>query len=328
VLRLLTAALVCATFLHAVDTEDHVRKSVPVSSATRLTLSAEFGAIHVQPGAATAKNVEVEVYFRGNPPSRSEFDRMRRDFTLNVEQQGSDIHVNGAFHDGWKPMLSYGLFSFSHPICRNWQCLEYSSWLREVEYRVSVPQKFNADVETSGGPISVNNLDSEVKAHTSGGGITIEGGKGRTIVHTSGGPIRITEVAGDVDASTSGGPILIERTSGRVRAHTSGGPIEVREATGAIDASTSGGGVRASLVGQPKEECRLNTSGGSIEVSLGKEIHMDLDASTSGGRVWTDFPVQTSGERHRNELHGPLNGGGPRLYLHTSGGGISVRKVG
>jgi hypothetical protein len=344
VLRLLASALACASFLHAVDTEDHVRKSVPVASATRLVLNAEVGTIRVQAG--DGKKVEVEVYFHGSPPSRGEFDRMLRDFTLDVAQQGPEIRVTGAFHDGWKPMLFLGPFIGGHPICRNWQCLEYSSWLREVEYRVTVPQKFDANVETSGGPISVSDLKGEVSAHTSGGSlnfdsidgsvngrtsggsITLAGGKGGAIVHTSGGSIRITEVAGDVDASTSGGPILIERASGRVKAHTSGGGIEIREATGAIDASTSGGGVRASLLGQPKDECRLYTSGGSISVSLGKGIHMDLDASTSGGGVWTDFAVPSTGERHRRELRAPLNGGGPLLYLHTSGGGISVRRAG
>jgi hypothetical protein len=39
-LRLLAAVLACASFLGAVDTEDRVRKSVPVASATRLSLNA------------------------------------------------------------------------------------------------------------------------------------------------------------------------------------------------------------------------------------------------------------------------------------------------
>jgi hypothetical protein len=289
VVRLLVAALACVSFLRAVDPEDHVRKSIPVSSATRLVLNVDTGAIRVEPGSE--KSVEIEVYFRG-APSRREFDRMRRDFTLDVAEQGSDIRVTGASHKGWSPI---------------WDIFEYG-WLRKLEYRVTVPEKFNVDVETSGGPIDLTRLKGEVKAHTSGG------------------PIRIMEVAGEVNATTSGGPISIERNLGRVRAHTSGGGIEIREATGAIDASTSGGGVDASLLGQPKEEFRLYTSGGSINLSLRKDIHADLDASTSGGRVWTDFPVLSSDDRHQGELRARLNGGGPRLYLHTSGGGITVRR--
>ncbi len=342
-IRLLAAALACASFLYAVDTGDSVRKSLPAGSATRLVLNADAGAIRVEPG--DGKRVEVEVYFRGDPPSRAEYDRMRGDFTLEVAQQGSDIRVTGAFHQGWKPILVAWPLLFNNPICRNWQCLEYSTWLRAVEYRVVVPHQFDANVETDGGAISVSNLkgqvtaqtsggplnfddiDGPVNGRTSGGGITLLGGKGRAVVHTSGGSIRITEVAGDVDASTSGGGIWIERTSGRVKAYTSGGGIAIKEATGAIDASTSGGGVTASLARQPSETCRLNTSGGSILVSLAKDIHMDLDAASSGGGVWMDYPVPGTGMRHEREIRAPLNGGGPLLYLRTSGGGISVRRL-
>jgi Putative adhesin len=341
VVRLLIAALACASFLLAVDAGDHVRKSEPVASATRMVLTADVGTIHVQSG--NGKSVDVDVFFHGTPPSPSEFKRMFHDFRLDITTQGSDIRVNGAFHDGWRPMLSFFPFVGFHTMCRNWECLEYASWLREVEYRVTVPQKFNADVDTSAGPISISNLKGEVKAHTSGGslafddvdglvngttsggGITFEGGKGRAVLRTSGGPIRISEVAGDIDATTSGGGISIERNSGRVKARTSGGGIDIRDASGSVNASTSGGGVTASLLGQPKEECRLSTSGGSINVRLSRDIHVDLDASSSGGSVWTDFPVPPGGDREQRELHAPLNGGGPLLYLHTSGGGITVR---
>jgi hypothetical protein len=324
VLRLLITTLACASFLFAVDTEEHVRKSAPVTSATRLVLNADVGSIHLEPGASTS--VDVDVSFHGFPLSREEFDRMRRDFTLDVVQQGSEIRVTGAFHKGWVPVFEFlPIILGGQTMCRDWKCLEYGRWLREVEYRVTVPEKFNADVETDGGPITVSRVNGELNARTSGGGITVDGGKGRALVHTSGGPIYIKQSAGDVDASTSGGPISIDGNLGRVRAHTSGGPIWIRDAAGAIDASTSGGGVRASLVGQPKEGCRLSTSGGSIDVTLSRNVHVDLEASTSGGRVWTDFPVPVSDERHSHELRAPLNGGGPLLYLHTSGGGISVR---
>jgi hypothetical protein len=326
-LRLLATALVCAALLKAVDPEeDHIRKSIPVSSATRLVLNADAGGIHVQPSAS--KNVEVDVIFRGNG-SRTEFDRMLHDFTLDVGQQGGDVRVTGAFHRGWVSIWSFWpmFFGGGHQICHDGRCLEYSSWLREIEYQVTVPDKFAADLETDGGPIDVRDLDGELNARTSGGGIKLEGGKGSASVHTSGGPIWVKQSGGDVEASTSGGPITIEGNVGRVRARTSGGPIVIRDAAGAVDASTSGGPVTASLIGQPKEECRLTTSGGGITVMLAKNIHMDLDASTSGGGVWTDFPLGLSQGRHLSQLRGPLNGGGPLLYLHTSGGGIVVRRA-
>jgi len=348
-LRFLAAALAFAALVYGFETEESVRKSVPVSSATHLRLNAEFGSINVQPG--TGKSVDVEVRFRGDPPSRREFDRMLRDFSLKVEQQGSEVGVNATFIHGWEPLLSF-LFDDpffghqGHPICHNWRCLVYSSWLQEVEFRITVPRQFDANVMTSGGSIFVGSLKGEVVAHTSGGwlrfdrvegpvngstsggGITLTGTRGRAVVRTSGGPIRISDTEGDVDASTSGGPIAIDGVSGRVKAHTSGGSIDAQGITGAIDASTSGGWVNASLRGQPQNECRLYTAGGSISVSLPRDAHVNLEASTSGGAVSTDFPVPYTGDRHQRELRTPLNGGGPLLYLHTSGGSINVRRAG
>jgi hypothetical protein len=341
VTRFLAAALASACSVYGFDTEDLVRKSVPVSSATRLTLNAEFGSIGVQPGTGTS--VDVEVYFRGDPYSRGEFDRMLRDFRLDVNRQGSEIRVNGTFVNGWEPFLSSGVFDLilGHQICHNGRCLKYS-WLRGVDYRITVPRQFDADVRTSGGSITVGRLQGEVTARTSGGSlnfdriegpvngstsggsITLAGAKGRTVVHTSGGSIRMMDVAGDVDASTSGGSISIDRVAGHVILHTSGGRISANEIAGAIDASTSGGSVRASLIAQPRQECRFSSSGGSISVSLASDVHLNLDASASGGRVSTDFPVPSTGDRHRRELRAPLNGGGPLLYAHTSGGGIRI----
>jgi hypothetical protein len=337
---ILAIAMAGALSLSA-ETEDQVRRSIPVNSPGRLVLATDWGAIRVEPGIT--RFAEVEVYFRGNPRSRAEFDRMLRDFTLDVSQAGSEVRVNGRFKDGWKPGTFGGFFWdwFNHGPCHDGKCLEYT-WLRQMEYRVSLPREFSVDLSTSGGSIQVGDLkgvvvartsggslnfgriEGPVDGRTSGGSISLAGGKGKAVLHTSGGGIHIDDVAGDVDASTSGGAIQIQRASGRVSAHTSGGSINVRDTTGAVDASTSGGSVNASLSAQPKEPSRLSTSGGSINVELAGSVHVDVDASTSGGSVSSDFPVPVSDDRR--SLHAAINGGGPLLYLHTSGGGIHIQK--
>jgi hypothetical protein len=345
VFRFLVAALAFAGSVYAFDATDSIRKSTPVGPATRMTFRAEFGSINVVPGSG--KTVDVEVEFRGYPSSRREFDDMLHDFDLQLIQQGSDMEVKGTFRAGWESRVSSNFFDFlfGNHICYNGHCLKYT-WLRSVDYRITIPQHFNADVSTSGGSISVGSLKGEVNAHTaggslhfdriegpvngttSGGSVVLSGAKGRASVHTSGGSISLRDIAGDVDASTSGGSITIDGATGHVRAHTSGGHITASDISGGIDASTSGGGVTASLLNQPKQDCRLTTSGGSIEVRLAGDAHVDLDASSSGGHVITDFPMPYRGDPHSHELRAPINGGGPQLYLHTSGGGIAVHRAG
>ena len=322
-LRFLTlGALVFAgTAILVGETEDTVRKSIPVQSATRFGLDVEFGSIEVNAGSNAT--IEVETIFRGDPPSRAEFDRMLKDFTLEVSRQGSGVFIRGTFKDGWKPTGLLG--DFGHAICHDGKCLEYSRWLRSVEYRVKVPAVFSADLHTRGGSIRVGDLKGEVNARTaggslqfgnidgpvngdtSGGSITLTSGKGRAILHTSGGSIRIEDVAGDVDAQTSGGSIDIARTTGRVVARTSGGSITIGEAANAVDASTSGGG---------------------IAVAMRSSAAFQLDASAAGGGVHSDFTVMGAvNESGRHSLRGTVNGGGPLLHLTTSGGSIHIRRV-
>jgi len=72
----------------------------------------------------------------------------------------------------------------------------------------------------------------------------------------------------------------------------------------------------------------FDTSGGNITIAMAERIAVDVDASTSGGRVSTDFPIATivQGEQKKNELRGKINGGGPLVKAHTSGGNVRLEK--
>jgi hypothetical protein len=296
VFRILICAIL-ATTAYADDAEQHVRKTVNASTATRLVLNAEYGSIHAHP--ATGNNVDVDVYFRGYPPSRAEFDRMLRDFSLDVDHNASELRITGKFKNGRKPYINdAGSFL-------SWLFGGSSVWLRNMEYEVNVPARLESSMNTSGGSISAEGLRNSIN------------------VRTSGGAIHVSAIQGNLDAWTSGGSIAIDQVSGFVNAHTSGGALQLHDLNAGVDASTSGGGVTAAFADQPSKDSRLSTSGGSINVRLGEKVHLNVDASTSGGSVSTDFAPRD--EHHRSELRTELNGGGPLLRLHTSGGGISIR---
>jgi carbon monoxide dehydrogenase subunit G len=169
--------------------------------------------------------------------------------------------------------------------------MEGKKWSRRlnVEFTITLPENFNVEIDTSGGSISIADLTGNVDAQTSGGSI------------------RVGSITGDVELDTSGGSIHTEDIYGALNAHTSGGSIKVRFAQ------------------QLTQDAVLNTSGGSITAYLIPDIQVDLDASTSGGRVKTDFDV--NGRIKDRSIRGTINGGGPELKLHTSGGGVSVRSL-
>jgi len=307
------------------DFEDSIKKSFRVGSGGTLNIETDVGSIEVQ--ADGGNQVKVEVFRDVDARSKGEIDDILEDFKIDFDQRGDDVFITGE----WKDKSN-----------RWWNRRKKRLKLR---YVVSVPTKYNVDLQTSGGSISVDDLEGKVNSktsggslnfgdikgpvygRTSGGSITLDGCEGTADVRTSGGGIHIGEVDGNVDAHTSGGSITIERAKGEVNAGTSGGSIKVEEVMGAIEATTSGGSVTAHISQQPKGRCYLKTSGGSVKVYLAEDIGVDLDARTSGGHVETDFPVTVQGKISKRSLQAEVNGGGPELILRTSGGSIYLRKM-
>ena len=165
------------------------------------------------------------------------------------------------------------------------------SWGRwgKQEIEVKVPRRYGVNVRTGGGSISAKNVTGNVELRTSGGSIHVD------------------TIRGDVDADTSGGSVQLLNIDGKIRGNT------------------SGGSVRCSLVGANRG-ISVTTSGGSIELKLPRGTTANIEARTSGGQVSTEIPV-TSTAREKSELVGTVNGGGERIYAHTSGGSIAVREA-
>lgn len=283
-----------------------------VGAGGKLRVDTDVGSIEVR--ARDVGQVDVEVEVTGSNAD---------DFDVDFSESGGNPTVRGRQERG-------------------------GSWFGgtrspRVRFLITVPRRFDVDLETSGGSIEVDDLAGEIRAatsggslkfgdvegpvrgRTSGGSITLRGAKGDVDLETSGGSIRIGDVEGDVEAHTSGGSVEVEQVRGEVDAKTSGGSIRVDEVAGAVDAKTSGGSVTATVTEQPRHDCRLTTSGGSVTVYLADGIGVDLDAEASSGRATSDFPL--AGEvKTRHSLAGKIHGGGPRLVLHSSGGG-DVRVV-
>ena len=177
----------------------------------------------------------------------------------------------------------------------------------QVRYEIAVPHTFNAEVRTAGGSLHIADIQGTATLHTSGGSIEATHIDGPLMCKTSGGSIRATDVRGDVVARTSGGSITL------------------RDIYGTADVHTSGGSISTTIVGQPADAMELKTSGGSITLALDETVRADIDAHASGGRVTTALPMEQIETIQRDHLRAVLNGGGPQLTLHTSGGSIRIQ---
>ncbi|NOZ62692.1 MAG: DUF4097 family beta strand repeat protein [Calditrichaeota bacterium] len=195
----------------------------------------------------------------------------------------------------------------------------YRSYMSSY-FDVKLPQKFNAQVSTAGGDLSVSDLIGDVKLATSGGDIDVTGIDGIVNATTSGGDISAKRIGQQVTLATSGGDIDLEEIKGDVKAATSGGDLSLREIDGNVRASTSGGDI---IVEKNTANVSVQTSGGDIELY---DIGAEVRASTSGGDIVVrrsngTVKVSTSGgDIELTDIRG-------KITATTSGGDIKATTV-
>ena len=194
-----------------------------------------------------------------------------------------------------------------------------------VNITISTPKTVAQKLSTSGGPIEAKRLAADIKAGTSGGHMTFIEIAGNINANTSGGHIKAESIDGTVILRTSGGHIKLDTISSKADIRTSGGNMTLTNMYGPTIAKTNGGHINADFPEGISDNTNLRTSGGSVTVKLPSDQAFHLNASTSGGRVESDFPVTMQDKLISNKAEGDVNGGGPDLNLHTSGGNIKVK---
>jgi hypothetical protein len=259
-----------------------------------LTFDADVGSVAVTGGDVS--QVVVHADLEGS-------DSFLKRIHISAEQTSSGVKIQVHMdHNDWFDWLVLGS--------------------NRVDFTIQVPRTYPVDLQTAGGSLDVRSLNAPVRGKTSGGGIHVQDVVGTVNVHTSGGGVSAERVNGSANLSTSGGSIDASDSTGDLDVDTSGGGIRILNDNGKIDAHTSGGSIRAEL--RTNDGINLETSGGSITLMLPQSTHGSIDAETSGGDVTSNLPFTTSGTVSGSHLHGTIGGGGPAIYLHTSGGSIHI----
>jgi hypothetical protein len=269
-------------------------KRLDAPAGGQLTFDADIGSV-----AVTGGDVPQVVVHADLEGSQSFLDRVH----ISAEQTASGVTISVRLdHTDWFDWLTLGS--------------------NRVDFAVEVPRTYPVDLRTSGGSLDVRSLNAWVRGKTSGGSIHVQDVVGAVNAHTSGGGVSAERLSGSASLSTSGGSIDATDSTGDLDLRTSGGGIRVENDNGKVDAHTSGGSIRADL--RTNAGITLETSGGGITLLLPQSTHASIDAETSGGDVTSDLPVTTTGTVGGNHLHGTIGGGGPPVYLRTSGGSIRI----
>ncbi len=285
-----------ASFALAISAEKTFDKKFTVAPGGTLTIKTDLGGVNIV--GTDAKEVSIHADMKGR-------QRDVDNFQITANQSGAGVDVTGK-----SPRSNWG-----------W------SWNNndlEVEFTIKVPKEYSLRMETSGGNITVNNVNGKLNGGTSGGDIILTNIAGAIDLETSGGNIQTEKIQGQLHMETSGGDIRITEVKGDVDVNTSGGNISLKTVAGKVRAETSGGNISVNVT-ETNKGVYAETSGGNIEIVMPKNISANIDAATSGGEVSCDFPVTMQGKLDESRIRGTINGGGNQIHAHTSGGNIRIR---
>ncbi len=275
-----------------------------VPNGGKLVVDVDRGNIHV----ATWNQSKVRIVVTQTGPGLAE---LLKHHHITMTQEGREVRVRAA-DDGMLPSSDSGI---------------------EIEYRIAVPAKFDAELRDGAGDAEVDGLGGAVDATTGAGNIDLERIDGPTKSRAGMGNIDASACHGPLQLITGSGNIDVKKIDGSVDGHTGMGNIDAADCTGALQASdgagnidihrfsgpsvtarTGAGNVSGELIKSLEADSSLNTSMGNIEARLNPSMRVNLTASTSMGDVRSEFPI------------GPVNGGGAKLDLETRIGNIQIQK--
>lgn len=146
--------------------------------------------------------------------------------------------------------------------------------------------------------------------------------------HMGGGEVQYyvkVPAGAEVKLETVNGGIDIRNVRGRAQIETTNGGIRARGLSGPVKVSTVNGGIDVDVDSVAAAGIEVDCTNGGIRVSLPKSAKATVNARiVNGGIHVSDLPVETSGETSRRRLDATLNGGGPRVQIEGTNGGITL----
>jgi DUF4097 and DUF4098 domain-containing protein YvlB len=241
--------LILATTLFSREVEETFKKNVPVDGAKRLSLENRNGSVEIR--AWDKDEIGVTAFKKVNAEDEDEAVRILEMMEVIIEVSGDEIIITTDYpHSGNKKRGNGGFFSW----------LMGGSWgvSYSVSYEVFVPEKFDIDVKSTNGEISV------IKCN------------GRIRLETTNGKIKANDVSGSLRCST---------TNGSINASF----IEVTE-TDEMNFTSTNGSISLYLPEDIGAEIKARTTNGSINCDMNVTEHYErskksLDVEVNDGGV-------------------------------------------
>jgi len=192
-----------------------------------------------------------------------------------------------------------------------------------------------ADIFTGAGEVTLGSVQGSLKVRSHGGPLKLGEINGLLTATTRAGSIFVDSARRGGEIATQGGTIQLLYTSGPTRLVSGGGDVTVRQAAAPVNALTSSGDVFITMDPAAKSYAvTATTEKGNVVVHVGSRFGADVDATIltsdpSAHAIVSDVPGlsisrEQVGNKTRIRATGKINGGGERMELNATDGGIRI----
>jgi DUF4097 and DUF4098 domain-containing protein YvlB len=192
-----------------------------------------------------------------------------------------------------------------------------------------------ADIFTGAGEVQLGSVSSSLKVRSHGGPLHLGDIAGPLTATTRAGSITVDAARRGGEIATQGGTIRLLYAGGPTRLVSGGGDITVRKANAPINALTSSGDIFITMDPSAKAHAISATSEkGNVVMHVSSKFGADVDAT-----ILTSDPASHAivsevaglsisreqvGNKTRIRATGKINGGGDRMELNATDGGIRI----
>jgi DUF4097 and DUF4098 domain-containing protein YvlB len=187
-----------------------------------------------------------------------------------------------------------------------------------VRYRIQTQAQTQAEAD---------NLASQVRVTTTGGAIRAEGPEPQGNAHWDVGYEIFVPRQSDLSLRTHNGGISVSDVRGRISFEAQNGGVVLKRLGGSVTGHTVNGGLAVELTGNSWDGEGLNvkTSNGGLAVTVPDNYSAHLEAGTVNGHLAVS-PSIAEVTRETKRLSLNLGSGGTNLRIHTTNGGVSIRR--
>lgn len=189
-----------------------------------------------------------------------------------------------------------------------------------VRYRIQTQAATQAEAD---------NLASQVRVATAGGQIRAEGPEQNGDAHWSVSYEIFVPRQSNLSLRTHNGGISLADVNGRINFEAQNGGVALKRVGGNVTGQTTNGGLAVELSGSnwDGEGLNVKTTNGGLAVSVPENYSAHLEAGTvNGGFIVSPSIAEVARGTKRLSLN--LGSGGPNVRIHTTNGGVAIKRYG